>query len=171
MSDQSQETKIKQWYSQALHEEFNPFIKLWIAFNGWYKLKFPNTRTDREAINKCKQDDELLRYYQRSFSNERFCRYMEILGKELEREPLKNTTRPRERGLKLDNMEDEEGNISFLDNTKEAMGSYLEVLYRARCNLFHCGKSPTSDRDKLIIECCFNTLSVIMKNIVDNLEE
>ena len=68
MMTNDQKEKIKEWYSQSLQEQFNPFIKLWIAFNGWYKGKFPDARTDRIAINKCKQDGELFVYYQKCFS-------------------------------------------------------------------------------------------------------
>jgi len=154
-----QKTKIKEWYVQSLQEQFNPFIKLWIAFNGWYKDKFPDARTDRISIEKCKQDIELLSYYQRSFSTNEFCNYLNILGSELDKKPLENLTRSRNKKLQI---------IHFLDNSSEAFGIYLDVIYRVRCNLFHCEKSPSSERDKLLIECSFKTLSLIMKQIINN---
>lgn len=167
-----QKTKIKEWYVQSLQEQFNPFIKLWIAFNGWYKDKFPDARTDRISIEKCKQDIELLSYYQRSFSTNEFCNYLNILGSELDKKPLENLTRSRNKKLQLNKMTDinQEGEqiIHFLDNSSEAFGIYLDVIYRVRCNLFHCEKSPSSERDKLLIECSFKTLSLIMKQIINN---
>ena len=167
-----QKTKIKEWYVQSIQEQFNPFIKLWIAFNGWYKDKFPDVRTDRTSINKCKQDGELLSYYQRSFSTNEFCNYLNILGNELNKKPLENLTRPRYKKLQLnkmvDNNEEGEQTIHFLDNSPEAFGIYLDVIYRVRCNLFHCEKSPSSKRDKLLIEYSFKALSVVMKQIINN---
>ena len=172
MLTQGQKTKIKEWYIQSLQEQFNPFIKLWIAFNGWYKGKFPNERTDRASIDRCKQDEELIRYYQRSFYVDEFCKYINMFGNELDKKPLENLTRSRDKKLQLNKMIDnnEEGkeSVHFLDNSSEALGIYLDVIYRVRCNLFHCEKSLTSDRDKLIEKCSFKTLSVIMKKIIDN---
>lgn len=165
MISQDQAERVKEWYSQSLHEEFNPFIKLWIAFNGWYKSKYPN-KNDREAINLCKKDSDLHVFYQRSFANKQFCDYLNELGIDLDREPLVNLTRPIGKKLKLSRLEDENGEVNFLDNSSEAFENYLDVIYRVRCNLFHCEKSPASDRDKLIVVCSFKTLSVIMKQII-----
>jgi len=169
---QDQKTKIKEWYVQSLQEQFNPFIKLWIAFNGWYKSNFPDARTDRASIDRCKQDKELLRYYQISFSVDEFCKYLNMFGNELDKKPLENLTRPRDNKLQLNKMVDnnKEGKetVHFLDNSSEAFGIYLDVIYRVRCNLFHCEKSLTSNRDKSIEKCSFKTLSVIMKQIINN---
>ena len=173
MLTQGQKIKIKEWYVQSLQEQFNPFIKLWIAFNGWYKGKFPDTVIDRASIDRCKQDEELLRYYQISFSVDEFCKYLNMFGNELDKKPLENLTRPRDMKLKLnkmvDNNEEDKETVHFLDDSSEALGIYLDVIYRVRCNLFHCEKSLTSDRDKLIDKCSFKTLSVIMKQIINNL--
>ncbi len=169
-----QKVKIKEWYVQSLQEQFNPFIKLWIAFNGWYKVKFPDARTDRISINKCKYDRELLNYYQRSFSTNKFCNYLNILGNELYKRPLENLTRPRDKKLQLykmvDNNEEGKQTVHFLDNSPEAFGIYLDVIYRVRCNLIHCEKLPSNQRDKLLTKCSFETLSVIMKQIINNFE-
>lgn len=162
--------KIREWYTQSLHEQFNPFIKLWISFNGWYKVKFPEETTDKKAIEACKHDAELLIYYQRSFSDGQFCDYINKLGVELERQPLENLTRPRDKKLTLSKLEEENGEVSFLDNSSEAFDNYLDVIYRVRCNLFHCEKSPNSERDKLIVECAFKTLSILMKQIIDTFQ-
>ena len=161
---------IREWYTQSLHEQFNPFIKLWISFNGWYKVKFPSANTDKKAIEACKHDAELFTYYQRSFSDRQFCDYLNRLGIELEEKPLENRTRPRDKKLTLSKLEDENGEVSFLDNSSEAFMNYMDLIYRVRCNLFHCEKSPTSERDKLIVECAYKTLGIIMKQIIDNFE-
>ncbi len=162
--------KIREWYAQSLHEQFNPFIKLWISFNGWYKAKFPEAANDRRAIEACQHDAELLTYYQRSFSDRQFCDYLDTLGSELERKPLENLTRPHGKKLALSKLEDENGEISFLDSSTEALKNYFDVIYRVRCNLFHCEKSPNNDRDRLIVECAYKTLSIIMKQIIDAFE-
>ena len=145
---------------------------MWIAFNGWYKDKFPDSRTDRNSINRCKQDTELLSYYQRSFSTNEFCNYLNILGNELDKKPLENLTAAWGKKLQLNKMvnnnEEGEQTVHFLDNSLEALEIYLELIYRVRCNLFHCEKSPSNERDKLLVECSFKTLSVIMKQIIDN---
>ena len=170
MTDLGQKEKINEWYTQSLYEQFNPFIKLWIAFNGWYKWKFPDANTDKKAIDKCKQSGDLLTYYQRCFSDSQFCGYIERLGQELEARPLENLTRSRGKKLVLSKLEDEQGDISYLDSSSEAFNNYLDVIYRVRCNLFHCEKSPNSERDKLIVECAYKTLSVMMKQIIDTFE-
>lgn len=163
---QEQTERIKEWYSQSLYDQFNPFIKLWIAFNGWYKSKYPN-KNDREAINLCKNDSDLFIFYQRSFTHKQFCDYLNKLGFELDKKPLENLTKPRGKKLRLSRLEDENGEVSFLDNDSEAFKNYLDIVYRVRCNLFHCEKSPTSDRDKLLVECSYKTLSIIMKHIIN----
>lgn len=165
MTTQNHIERIKEWYSQSLHEQFNPFIKLWISFNGWYKAKY-NIKNDREGINLCKRDPDLQIFYQRSFSDRHFCDSLNELGLELDKNPLVNLTRPKDKKLRLSRLEDENGEISYLDNSSEAFGTYLEVIYRVRCNLFHCEKSPANDRDKLIVECSFKTLSEIMSQII-----
>lgn len=162
--------KIREWYAQSLHEQFNPFIKLWISFNGWYKVKFREAVTDKKAIEACKRDAELLTYYHRSFSDRQFCDYLNRLGFELERKPLENLTRPRDKKLTLSKLEDENGEVNFLDNSTEALKDYFDVIYRVRCNLFHCENSPNNDRHKLIVECAYKTLSIIMKQIIDTFE-
>jgi hypothetical protein len=165
MFTSAQQTRVKEWYVQSLHEQFNPFIKLWIAFNGWYKVKYPG-KNDKDAIGQCKKDPELLMYYQRSFSDKQFCEYLNRLGEELERQPLENLTRPKDKKLTLNKLIDENDDVSYLDNTNESFQNYLDVMYRIRCNLFHCEKSPASDRDKLIVECGYKTLSSVMKQII-----
>ena len=174
MLTQDQKTKIKEWYVQSLQEQFNPFIKLWIAFNGWYKGKFPDARTDRASIDRCKQDKELLRYYQISFSVDEFCKYLDIFGNELDKKPLENLTRPQDKKLQFNKMIDnnEEGKeiVHFLDNSSQAIGIYLDVIYRVRCNLVHCEKLPSNQRDKLLTKCSFKTLNVIMKQIINNFD-
>ena len=147
-------------------------LPLWRMLEPGPKDKFPDARTDRISINRCKQDRELVNYYQRSFSTNEFCNYLNILGNELNKRPLENLTRPRDKKLQLnkmvDNNEEGEQTIHFLDNSPEAFGIYLDVIYRVRCNLFHCENSPSSERDKLLIECSFKTLCLIMKQIVNN---
>ena len=166
MISQDQRKLIKEWYLQSLHEQFNPFIKLWIAFNGWYKSKYPN-KNDRKAIDLCKNDSDLFTFYQRSFSDKQFCDYLDKLVFELDKKPLENLTRPRDRKLSLNKLEDENGNVSFLDNGSEAFNNYLDIIYQVRCNLFHCEKSPASMRDKLIVEYSYKTFCIIMKQIID----
>jgi len=77
-----------------------------------------------------------------------------------------NLTRPHDKKLLLNKMTEvvTEGQKTYhlLDNSPEAFKNYLDVLYRVRCNLFHCEKSPASKRDKLIVECSFKTLSLLM---------
>ena len=53
----------------------------------------------------------------------------------------------RDRKLSFNKLEDESGNVSFLNNSSEAFNNYLDIIYQVRCNLFHCEKSPTSNRE------------------------
>ena len=167
MFTKEEKTKIKEWHGQSLQKEFNLFIKLWITFNGWYKLKYPN-KNDKEAINLCKNDSDLFICYQRSFSYKQFYDYLNKFGFELDKNPLENLTRQRDKKLKLNRLEDKNGEVSFLDNGPGAFKKYLDIIYRVRCNLIHCEKLPSNQRDKLLTECSFKTLSVIMKQIINN---
>lgn len=42
---------ISGWFKYSQIEYFTPFMKLWLAFNSWYKQFHPDLQTDREAIN------------------------------------------------------------------------------------------------------------------------
>lgn len=45
---------INSWYEVSKLEFFTPFMKIWLAFNSWYKQFLPSANSDRDAINEVK---------------------------------------------------------------------------------------------------------------------
>lgn len=42
------------WKNLASIDYFTQFVKAWIPFNAWYKIYYPNFKTDRQAIDEIK---------------------------------------------------------------------------------------------------------------------
>ena len=51
----------KLFIEKADIDYYTHFIKAWIPFNSWYKNKWPEIKTDREAINKIKDSSNTVR--------------------------------------------------------------------------------------------------------------
>ena len=56
-------------FDKAEVEYITPFLKLWMAFNNWYKHELPNIPTDREAINEYKKSGEVKETFKRLLSS------------------------------------------------------------------------------------------------------
>ena len=53
--------------------------------------------------------------------------------------------------------------MNSLDLKDFELRSVIEVLYQARCNLFHGDKSGDSARDKIIIKACIPVLKSLVR--------
>ncbi len=51
--------QYKKLFDNAEIEYITPFLKLWMAFNNWYKKDKPSLRKDRNAINEYKKSGQL----------------------------------------------------------------------------------------------------------------
>jgi hypothetical protein len=51
----------EKWKQLIEIDYFTHFVKAWVAFNAWYKNHFPDTNTDREAINQIKNNSNRIK--------------------------------------------------------------------------------------------------------------
>ena len=56
-------------FDKAEVEYITPFLKLWMAFNNWYKHDLPDIKLDREAINEYKRSGEIKETFKRFLSS------------------------------------------------------------------------------------------------------
>ena len=61
--------RYKSLFDKAEVEYITPFLKLWMAFNNWYKHDLPEIKTDRNAINKYKESGEIKETFKRFLSS------------------------------------------------------------------------------------------------------
>lgn len=52
---------IEKWKTLTDIDYFTYFIKAWISFNAWYRNHYQNVNSDREAINKIKNESNTIR--------------------------------------------------------------------------------------------------------------
>ena len=156
---------ISNWYRYSQIEYFTPFMKLWLAFNSWYKQFLPNCQTDRNAINEIKDGGSIRNSFDQIFDaqsddGEEFREALALLVKELRIQKVNNvgftnsdiepnfqSFAPRGQTQKLNT-----GNIVKLDretaviSDKSILFSELvETIYQIRCGLIH-GEFDVNDR-------------------------
>lgn len=52
---------VEKWKTLTDIDYFTYFIKAWISFNAWYKNQYTNVNSDREAINKIKNESNTIK--------------------------------------------------------------------------------------------------------------
>lgn len=156
---------ISNWYRYSQIEYFTPFMKLWLAFNSWYKQFLPNCQTDRDAINEVKRGGTVRNSFDQVFDaqsddGEEFREAIALLVKELRIQQINNVSftnsdiEPNFQNLtpQMQNKRLNTGNIVKLDRETAIISDknilfpeLIEVIYQIRCGLIH-GEFDVDDR-------------------------
>jgi hypothetical protein len=152
-----QETEIKNlikaWHARSKRErdKISKFVFLWFCFNAWLAYRSGENK-DREMVNSLKRRggkvSDLVSRYDEALGSSWF------EGKIEELKRLSPIQDPRGRGAPV--------NINDVCN----FGQICEAIYRIRCNLFHGGKTPTSNRDVKLVTVAGEILEKWVGNLV-----
>lgn len=114
---------------QEYIDDGDRFISLWIAFNGWMKLKFGEAVQDKTLLNRLKKSEE-----------------MRIVFEDLRRNKTSFNESLRELSqytvADMRHLEDQ-NKVKKYDGSFDSL---IDVLYRVRCNLFHGRKNIDEDK-------------------------
>lgn len=121
------------------------FISLWIAFNGWMRGKFGESKSDHELLSKVKKLDKMENIFSRLKSE---CHNFSENLNELEKYDVVNMRFTDYRN------KDKKYNGTF--------GSLIETIYQIRCNLFH-GRKETYGKDFRLVCLAYDILSPLFK--------
>lgn len=137
---------IRDWICKAENERdiFNKFICFWISFNCYY-AKITKKNGDTQALEKLYSIPEIIEIFNMIKKESVFNTAPLELKKQM---PLKDMR------------------IGHNNKVKELNGfsikNVIDVLYQARCNLFHGDKSGNSDRDREVISACIPVLKIVL---------
>lgn len=126
------------WWKKSQKEDdvFDRFICLWIAFNALYGIKSGSNQDQIKSLIEELYDDA----YDIILENIDFF-YT----------PIKNLN-PSIRRLDTSNYIRE---LKASSNNRDKLVQLMYCIYQVRCNLFHGGKTPDSDRDyKVVRNAC-----------------
>ena len=123
------------------------FMALWVAFNGWLKKKYGESKTDKMLINKAKENEELKSIFETNKAgNDEYKIYLT----RLEQYSVRDMRKP-----------DDENRNKEYDGSYESL---IEVIYQIRCNLFHGRKNVDEDeKDYELIEMAYHLLLPVFK--------
>jgi len=184
---------ISNWFKYSQIEYFTPFMKLWLAFNSWYKQFLPNLHTDREAINSIKLSGSIKDSFEyiietTSDQGRELKEAISILVKELRIHKLfdgssnsigfdQSDIEPNFRNLSTQskNKKLRSGNFIKLDEETVVTSDKsilfqetLEVIYQTRCCLIHGDFDVDNQRAHRLIKNSFIILNKIFGPIVLN---
>lgn len=171
------ENLIRNWHAKASEEDyFSKFVFEYLAFIAYLKTKlYDNSKTDREAIQRFKRDDEIKnKYLDKIRSQNKLKEYWEKIKGELNDRPLGNVS------TNLNHVEEIKWwNCSHLDinqktseekakpngviHSLEDWENMVEFWYSIRNNLFHGAKNPENKRDKFAVRYGYLTLKELME--------
>lgn len=171
-------------FDKAEIEYITPFLKLWMSFNNWYKQDLPdNVKTDREAINKYKEQgkikDEFLRIFDNS-SDEgikfKYSLFELILNlKNYELKSKKNVikyscieeNKDKRSGDFIYISEQEKRFQILVDQKDKFFKETLDIIYCVRSNVVHGSFDIDNDYFLKIIESCYKILQPIMYKVLE----
>lgn len=138
---------IQNWQEKAEMETdvFNEFICYWISFNCYYS-KVTKENVDSKAFIELYKIQKISDIYKTLLINDEFKAALIELQRHV---PIKD--------MRMGHTDKEKDLKDF------ELRSVIEVLYQARCNLFHGDKSGDSARDKIIIKACIPVLKSLVR--------
>ncbi|MFQ3548888.1 MAG: hypothetical protein SNJ70_03965 [Armatimonadota bacterium] len=156
---------IENWHIKASYEDyFSKYAFEYMAFIAYLrKIKYKDTVKDRPAIQKLKQDLDIKQRYLKIVEEEETIRNsLTIIKEELEKKPLQSDNikwwNNSEDNIPRERINNNHGKINGLDDWE----NIVEFWYSIRNNFFHGGKNPDDNRDQLLIEHAFKTLSPLV---------
>lgn len=152
---------INQWFNRSVIEgdPFTRFIFLYISFIAFLSQNDTYT-SDRERINRVKEDAEAREYYLQLIRERNDLRsVISNLIAELRQQPIRNSTRSNDTNWR--------GSDGVLAGTED-WENLVEFWYRVRNNLFHGHKAPEFERDIRLVNYACLTLQPFMRNFIDH---
>ena len=181
-------SRYKSLFDKAEVEYITPFLKLWMAFNNWYKHDLPNIQTDREAINEYKKSGEVKEIFKRFLSSRAQTHkpFQEALANFIadchELHGLKNINWEREseylhrnpgRRERTDNQLEHIADINnefFLSpgDKDDFFADTLENIYQIRCALVHGDFDIENYHCMRLVENSYQILYAVMEEIFNS---
>jgi len=168
---------IKNWHTKASDEDyFSKYVFEYLAFIAFLKKKkFTNLSGDRNAIQKLKQNEDIKNLYLKKFiSDQNIQNAWQNIKNELDRVRLGNVSQNGEgvEEIKWWNYSGDQLPPDANINDKGVLrdltdwGNMVEFWYSIRNNLFHGGKDPQDERDQILVENGYKTLSALMEMLL-----
>lgn len=168
---------IRNWHAKASDDDyFSKFIFEYLAFIAFLKRKkFIEASQDRRAIQLLKQSETTKdAYLKRIEGNGELQESWEQIIAELGRSRLGDVSGNGEEVEEIkwwnnshstleEQTPEERARIKGVINNLEDWGNMVEFWYSIRNNLFHGGKNPQDDRDRLLVECGYKTLHQLVE--------
>lgn len=184
---------IFNWFRYSQIEYFTPFMKLWLAFNSWYRQLLPSIGTDRDAINSLKTSSPIKANFERIIDSagdegKEIRGALSILVKEIRIQKLVNESgvdigfdqsdiEPdfRDFSEKAKKQKLNSGNFIKLDEETVVISDKstlfhetLEVIYRVRCHLIHGNFDVEDRRAHRLVKSSFVILNKIFAPIISS---
>lgn len=176
---------IKNWHVKAAEEDyFSKFVFEYLAFIAYLKTqRYSSNDSDRAAIQKLKQDEEIKRkYFQRINRSQTLKKDWEHIKRELDETRLGNASRD------LSNVEEiaywncsrdqlnqmtqeEKQKTKGVIYSLEDWGNMVEFWHSIRNNLFHGAKNPEDERDQFAVKYGYRTLKELMEILLNETEK
>jgi hypothetical protein len=123
---------VNSWIDKGNNEQdvFNKFICYWIPFNAIYMFRY-TVKSDRDGIESIKKESYFVAEYKKLLTESDFI------------------NRLNELKLICPVTSEKSGNSYNINNNN--FSDVIEILYQARCNLFHGSKDFSDKRDIAVI--------------------
>lgn len=164
---------IEAWHEKASEgDTFSRFVFQYLAFIAHIKNNlFFDTRSDRMAIQRLKQDHRIGNTYLEAVVNdEDLGRYWSEIITELADKPLHNSTTDPDYpeidkwwNCTEDQVNRDGDESAGRVHSLEDWPNMVEYWYSVRNNLFHGGKNPNVGRDAFLVEHAFQTLRPLVE--------
>ncbi len=129
-------------------DDADRFISLWIAFNGWMKCKYGENERERRMVERVKKSKDIAKVFS-DLQKSSHC-FSEDLAK-LSKYAV--------------------ADMRDINNTIRYDGAYetfIEVIYRIRCNLFHGRKDlGENEKDFELVCLSYRILLPLFEKILD----
>jgi len=171
---------ITSWHDKACDQEyFSKFVFEYLAFIAYLKKKkFTEENSDRDVIQKLKQDDAVKEKYLGEVRNSlQISEWWREIMNELDRDSLVNVSRDHECAEvnKWWNCSSsgpcepvESSGVAGKINGLNDWVNMVEFWYSVRNNFFHGGKDPNDARDKLFVENGYKTLRPLVEILISS---
>jgi len=142
---------VTEWYDLATRGRQLPdnayfrFLALWIAFNGFCSLTFPNAQTDAAQVRSFGSWAKDKKSHVDALAGQNYRAAVGVLEVKGVFNYLKN----------------EMDQITDVRDIKQV----ISLVYRVRCNLFHARKVPANLRDRKLVEASYVIVSELLKRL------
>jgi hypothetical protein len=170
---------IKNWHLKASQEEiFSNYVFEYLAFIGFLKrVKYTNKSKDVDAVRALKHDDNFKDLYLAEVDrNSHLANSWHLIIKELNRSRLGVVSKNSDEVESIQYWNCSHDEVGQRDHECEEQGrikdlhdwnNMVEFWHSIRNNLFHAAKDPQDERDQILIENGYKTLSPLVQIMFD----